>query len=103
MYRVLRQVIMGGGRKSFLADPTAKDANHHRNVMMVDKHVCARTDGRNLVNEWIRDKASRRLSYRYLTDETETNSLDAENTEYVLGEHSLVSTTGIGGTITYIG
>jgi len=83
-----RQVIMGGGRKSFHAASTESgDARRPKDVM-VDRHVCARTDGRNLVGEWIRDKASKRLSHRYLTDETDVNSLDTENTQYVLGERN---------------
>lgn len=82
-----KQVVMGGGKKSFAADnapSTAKDISGNP-----DKNMCVRTDGRNLIDEWIRDKQTRRLSYRYLTNANDMRSLDAERTEYVLGGYYL--------------
>lgn len=76
---------MGGGRRSFAANWSAKEGYVKE---VVDKNVCARTDGRNLVKEWIEDKAAKQLSYQYLSDESDINLLDTERTEYVLGEHT---------------
>lgn len=73
-----RQVVMGGGMASFVANSTVIKENP-------DKNMCTRTDGRNLTSEWIQDKRSRQLSYHYLSNKNDLNSLDAEGTEYVLG------------------
>ncbi|XP_050425279.1 alkaline phosphatase-like isoform X2 [Adelges cooleyi] len=73
------KVIMGGGRQSFVANTTAtlKEIN--------DKRVCRRTDGKNLVDDWIKDKSSKHSSYRYLTNTNDIVSMNTETTDYVLG------------------
>lgn len=73
---------MGGGRKSFDGDSFTgmKD--------VTDKHMCVRTDGRNLINEWTYDKASKRLSYEFLDDLNSIYKLDTENTDYILGKYN---------------
>jgi len=72
---------MGGGKKSFIGNTTTSVKDDG------DKHMCVRTDGRNLINEWIKDKQSRQLSFQYLADENDINSLDVEHTEYILGRY----------------
>lgn len=75
---------MGGGKKSFdgSSPQTAKD--------VADKQICVRSDGRNLTREWIRDKESRQLPYEYLENADDLNSLDTENTKYILGRRLLL-------------
>jgi hypothetical protein len=72
---------MGGGKKSFNANNSSVTSKH-----FLDKHLCVRTDGKDLIKEWIEDKTSKNLSYQYLTNEKDMKSLDTENTEYILGE-----------------
>lgn len=72
---------MGGGSASFIPNVVINKNN-------TDKNMCVRTDRRNLVHEWIQDKQSKQLSYRYLTNKSELlNLLNTENTDYVLGEY----------------
>lgn len=74
---------MGGGRKSF-------DAESSSNLKDIsDKNMCTRTDGKNLINEWIRDKAFRGLSHKFLDNIYDINMLDTENTDYVLGKYEI--------------
>lgn len=70
---------MGGGKKSLDASATknAKD--------ILDKHLCTRTDSRDLVRAWIEDKESKQLSYQYLSNIGDLRALDTEHTEYILG------------------
>lgn len=70
---------MGGGKKSLDASAT-KTTND-----VVDKHMCTRSDGRDLVRAWIEDKESKQLSYQYLSNTGDLKGLDTEHTEYVLG------------------
>ncbi|XP_050524617.1 alkaline phosphatase-like [Daktulosphaira vitifoliae] len=72
------KVIMGGGRQSFVANP-------EDTLKYVDKKVCVRSDGRNLVDDWIRDKNSKNSSYRYVTNLKDMISTNVETTDYVLG------------------
>lgn len=74
---------MGGGKKSFNANNNSSITSKH----FLDKHLCVRTDGKDLIREWMKDKASKKLSYQYLTSEKDMKSLDTENTEYILGEY----------------
>lgn len=73
---------MGGGKKSFNGNNSSVTVKHS-----LDKHLCVRTDGKDLIKEWMRDKALRKLSYQYLTSEKDMKSLDTKNTEYILGEY----------------
>jgi len=75
---------MGGGKRSFRGNSATAPAKD--DPLLPDKHACSRTDGRDLIDEWARDKASRRLSYQYLSNATDVGALDTGNTEYVLGE-----------------
>lgn len=72
---------MGGGKKSFDGNSlqTAKD--------VTDKHMCIRSDGRNLTHEWISDKVSKQLPFEYLENTKDLYSLDTKNKDYVLGRY----------------
>lgn len=75
-----KQVIMGGGKKSFEANspPNPKE--------QVEKSLCVRTDGKDLIREWIDDKLSNNLSHQFLTNVRDIRLLDTKQTEYILGE-----------------
>lgn len=73
---------MGGGKKSFVANSSSAAKEIPNGP---DKNMCVRTDGRDLIDEWIKDKKSRQLSYQYLSNTNDLNSLDTERTEYILG------------------
>lgn len=68
------KVIMGGGRQEMGA-PREEDA----------EKSCIRTDGRNLVEDWLNYKDARGETRAYITTTEELHSLDAENTEYIMG------------------
>lgn len=75
---------MGGGKRSFLGNSAASPLKDV--PFLPDKNMCSRTDGRDLIDEWIKDKASKQSSYRYVSNVSDISSLDTENTEYILGE-----------------
>ncbi|XP_015121382.1 membrane-bound alkaline phosphatase [Diachasma alloeum] len=70
-------VIMGGGRRGFLGKRTVDD----------EGTMGVRTDGRNLIEEWKRDKASRGRSHFYSWNRTSVLDMIShpERYEYVLG------------------
>ncbi|XP_045602749.1 alkaline phosphatase isoform X2 [Procambarus clarkii] len=68
------KVIIGGGRQE-LGAPLEDNA----------EKKCVRTDGRNLVDEWKKVKTSQGETNAYVTTTRELQSLDTENTEYIMG------------------
>ncbi|XP_066946232.1 alkaline phosphatase-like [Macrobrachium rosenbergii] len=68
------KVVMGGGRQEMGAPKTD---------IMEDN--CKRTDGMNLVRDWISHKEENDKSYAYVTTTRELRSVDTNNTEYILG------------------
>lgn len=68
------KVILGGGRRSF------------RNTTAIDEENRAgyRTDGRDLINEWIEERSSVGNS-EYVWHKRDLMSVDVENTDYLLG------------------
>ncbi|KAG1656869.1 Procollagen-lysine,2-oxoglutarate 5-dioxygenase 3 [Nymphon striatum] len=75
------KVILGGGRRHFFPNTTLDKKSNKANV---------RTDGRNLVEEWMSDKAKKNSKYSYVTNLEEFNKVDLKTTDYLLGlfEHS---------------
>lgn len=67
------KVILGGGRQNFYnkteIGPEYEDDEGHR------------TDGRNLIQEWLVDKPSA----RYVWNKTEFDAIDEDNTDFLLG------------------
>ncbi|KAG1667590.1 Alkaline phosphatase, tissue-nonspecific isozyme [Nymphon striatum] len=75
------KVILGGGRRHFFPNTTLDKKSNKANV---------RTDGRNLVEEWMSDKAKKNSKSSYVTNLEEFNKVDLKTTDYLLGlfEHS---------------
>ncbi|XP_061188266.1 alkaline phosphatase-like [Saccostrea echinata] len=72
------QVIMGGGRRFFLpADAT--DPERGANT------AHGRKDGKNLIEDWMNDKKRRHKTFRYVWNETDFNSVDPAQTDFLLG------------------
>ncbi|RUS85323.1 hypothetical protein EGW08_006924, partial [Elysia chlorotica] len=72
------QVILGGGRRSFLnnttPDPaTGKISSHHR------------TDGLDLIEEWKKEKASRGVRHATVLTKGQFDAIDPESTDYLMG------------------
>lgn len=67
------KVILGGGRKNFLNE-TVRDETGKAGY---------RTDGRNLINDWLENKKSTNASYVW--SRKGLTQLDLDNTDYLLG------------------
>nr|AGH32534.1 alkaline phosphatase [Azumapecten farreri] len=72
------KVIMGGGRWFFAPNNTV-DPEHR------DMTVNGRQDGRNLIQEWIKDKQQKNRTHRYVWNDADFKSVDPAKTEYLLG------------------
>lgn len=70
-------VIMGGGRRHFL--PTITQDPEHPN------REGRRLDGRNLAEDWAREKKRRRLRAQYIHSKEQLAKLDPRAVDYVLG------------------
>lgn len=82
---------MGGGKNSFVANMSTPAILNPKDIVLshfVDKNMCTRTDDKNLIKEWIKDKISKQLSYQYLSSVNDIYSLDTKLTDYVLGRYS---------------
>ena len=49
------------------------------------KWVCVREDGRDLTNEWKRNKEKEGLKYDYVSNTEELRNVDSEDVDYLLG------------------
>ncbi|GIX72506.1 alkaline phosphatase, tissue-nonspecific isozyme [Caerostris darwini] len=70
-------VILGGGRRHFLPHRELDTKN--------PENAGRREDGRNLIEEWQRDKKSRGLSYKYVSRKRELDKVDPLKVDYLLG------------------
>ncbi|XP_012551340.1 alkaline phosphatase [Bombyx mori] len=70
-------VIMGGGRRHFL--PTITTDPEHPN------REGRRLDGRNLAEDWAREKKRRRLRAQYIHSKEQLAKLDPRTVDYLLG------------------
>lgn len=70
-------VIMGGGRRHFL--PTVTSDPEHPN------REGRRLDGRNLAEDWAREKKRRRLRAQYIHTREQLAKLDPRTVDYLLG------------------
>ncbi|KAL0830522.1 hypothetical protein ABMA28_002683 [Loxostege sticticalis] len=70
-------VIMGGGRRHFL--PTVTPDPEHPN------REGRRLDGRNLAEDWAREKKRRRLRAQYIHSREQLAKLDPRSVDYLLG------------------
>lgn len=71
------RVILGGGRKNML-DRSMADISG-------DDKKGKREDGKNLIEDWIKMKKNGDLRHRYVTNKTDFDNVDIENTDYLLG------------------
>ncbi|KAI8421639.1 hypothetical protein MSG28_009634 [Choristoneura fumiferana] len=70
-------VIMGGGRRHFL--PTVTPDPEH------PSREGRRLDGRNLAEDWAREKKRRRLRAQYIHTKDQLAKLDSRSVDYLLG------------------
>ncbi|EZA61510.1 Alkaline phosphatase, tissue-nonspecific isozyme [Ooceraea biroi] len=73
------RVIMGGGRQTMKSNVSASEFDP------LDTWACYRQDGRDLINDWIRDKCKRNLAHRVVQNNEELSSVDVDNVDYLLG------------------
>lgn len=78
-------VIMGGGRQCLVSNVTGTADDP------VDTWACLSMDGRNLIDDWKRDKMERGLRSAVLQTNSDLDSLDTANTDYVLGKITVCS------------
>ncbi|XP_060579729.1 alkaline phosphatase-like [Ruditapes philippinarum] len=71
-------VLLGGGRQFFIPntmiDPESNKTDQNQ-----------RQDGRNLITEWMKEKAQRNVSHSYVWNRDQFSTIDASNTDYLLG------------------
>ncbi|CAG5028500.1 unnamed protein product [Parnassius apollo] len=70
-------VIMGGGRRHFLPTVTLDPEKPNREGR--------RLDGRNLAEDWVRDKRKKLLRAKYITSKEQLNKIDPHHIDYLLG------------------
>ncbi|KAK4318054.1 hypothetical protein Pmani_010929 [Petrolisthes manimaculis] len=68
---------MGGGRRHMI--PTSVYDREERNQRG------RRTDGRNLLDEWVHDKKTRDLNAEYVWNKAQFDKVDPRHTDYLLG------------------
>lgn len=76
-------VIMGGGRQCLVSNVTGTDDDP------IDKWSCISMDGRNLIEDWKKDKIERGLRSAVLQNNDDLNKLDTANTDFVLGKYNV--------------
>ncbi|GFX07810.1 membrane-bound alkaline phosphatase [Trichonephila clavipes] len=75
--RNVGRVILGGGQRHFLPRRELNAKN--------PENAGRREDGRNLIEEWQRDKKSRGLAYKYVSRKRELDKVDPMKVDYLLG------------------
>ncbi|XP_022162133.1 alkaline phosphatase-like [Myzus persicae] len=70
-------VILGGGRRHWLPK-VAQDPEQPTDEGR-------RLDGRNLIDDWIRDKKKRNIKAEYVWNNSQLDKIDAKNVDYLLG------------------
>ncbi|RWS28738.1 alkaline phosphatase-like protein [Leptotrombidium deliense] len=68
------RVMMGGGKREFFPVDCGSHCESGK-----------RTDGRNLVAEWLKQKSVRNLRARYVTTDKQLSALSTKDTDFVLG------------------
>ncbi|XP_045774165.1 alkaline phosphatase [Maniola jurtina] len=72
-------VIMGGGRQGLMTNATVTPSDP------TSPWSCSRQDGRNLIEEYKKDKKSRRLKYSVVSNNRELREFNVNDTDYLLG------------------
>ncbi|XP_066581902.1 alkaline phosphatase-like [Prorops nasuta] len=70
-------VILGGGRRHFVSKVTTDPEETHKEGR--------RLDGRNLIEEWMRNHRSRNLAAKYVTNKTQFENVDPSKINHLLG------------------
>lgn len=80
-YKYFLQVLLGGGRRHWLPkvakDPEANEEGR-------------RLDGRNLIDDWVRDKKKRSLRGEYVWNKKGMDEIDPAKVDHLLGEFILI-------------
>ena len=71
---------MGGGRQSLLSNVSSTPDDP------ISSWACSRSDGRNLIQEYKKDKEDRKLRYSVVSNNRELKEVDVDNTDYLLGK-----------------
>lgn len=70
---------MGGGRQMLQSNSTAKPGDP------IDTWACYSKDGRNLIDDWVADKARRNFLHTVVQNNDELSKVDPEKTDFLLG------------------
>ncbi|GFR70750.1 alkaline phosphatase [Elysia marginata] len=73
------QVILGGGRRSFLDDKTPDPRSGQINGNQ-------RNDSLNLIEEWKKEKEGRGVSHTFVSTKGEFDAVDPDNIDYLMGK-----------------
>ncbi|CAL7933290.1 unnamed protein product [Xylocopa violacea] len=73
------KVIMGGGRQMMKSNATGTEFDP------IDTWAGHREDGRDLIEEWKRDKLTRNLSFDVVQNNEQLSRVDVDKTDYLLG------------------
>lgn len=71
---------MGGGLQILKSNSSSRPGDP------VDKWACTRADGKDLIQTWIDLKKKNGVRYKFLSNTQDVHTLDADNTDYVLGK-----------------
>nr|XP_014289943.1 alkaline phosphatase, tissue-nonspecific isozyme-like isoform X2 [Halyomorpha halys] len=72
-------VIMGGGRQQLKANSSSSPGDP------IETGSCTRTDGRDLIAEWAKEKQSQGLNYAVPTNTKTLLEVNTDDTDYLLG------------------
>lgn len=72
------QVLLGGGRRHWLPK-VAHDPEQ-------TKDEGRRLDGRNLIDDWLRDKKKRGIKAEYVWNKGQLDKINPNQVDYLLGE-----------------
>ncbi|XP_059045152.1 alkaline phosphatase, tissue-nonspecific isozyme-like isoform X2 [Achroia grisella] len=78
-------VILGGGRLSLVSNKTETPNESTTTDIPRNKWVCVRQDGLNLIDKYKKNKEMRGQKYAYVSNLTELQSFNANETDYLLG------------------
>ncbi|XP_076680610.1 alkaline phosphatase [Andrena cerasifolii] len=73
------KVIMGGGRQVMRSHAAAGASDP------IDTWACYSKDGRDLIEEWRKDKASRKASFSVVENNEQLSNVDTDKVDYLLG------------------
>ncbi|XP_052748934.1 alkaline phosphatase isoform X2 [Galleria mellonella] len=78
-------VILGGGRLSLVSSKSRNPNISATPDIPKNRWVCARKDGLNLIEEYMKNKETQGQKYAYVSNRRELQSFNANETDYLLG------------------